>query len=65
MTDKESLIDTLDCIESKPNGYARIATLNIIANLIRELNNRKSKAKYKRSFDLGKLIITVEFDGMN
>jgi hypothetical protein len=64
MTDSESLLDTLRCIETKANGELYISVLNTIANLMRETNNRKSKARYARDFNLGKLQINLFFDGM-
>jgi len=64
MTDSESLLDTLRCIEKNKNGDALISVLNTIANLMRETNNRQSKAVYNRKFTLGKLEIDVSFDGM-
>ena len=64
MTDSESLLDTLRCLETKDNGADLINVLNVVANLLRELDNRKSKATYSRKFTLGKLQIKLDFDGM-
>ncbi len=64
MTDSESLLDTLACLEQKENGAELINVLNVIANLLRELDNRRSKATYTRKFKLGKLVVDVAFDGM-
>ncbi len=64
MNDSESLIDTLKCLETKENGEELVKILNIIANLMRDIDNRPSKATYARTFTLGKLRITTLFDGM-
>ena len=64
MNTKESLLDTIDRIEKNTDGDKLLDSLNIVANLMRELENRRSKATYTRKFSLGKLSLTVEFDGM-
>ncbi len=64
LSDSESIVETLASLESKHNGADLINVVNVIANLLRELDNRKTKATYSRKFKLGKLSITLEFDGM-
>ncbi len=64
LSDSESIIETLALLEAKHNGPDLINVVNVISNLLKELDNRKTKATYSRKFSLGKLSITLEFDGM-
>ncbi len=64
MNDREALSITLDCIAINKHGEAYISILNTIANLMRELNERHSKATYTRTYTLGRLTLTLDYNGM-
>ncbi len=62
--EKEKLIDTLNALSKQKFSPALFNTLNIIANLMNELEQRPSKAVYTRQFIHGKLVLTVDFNGL-
>ncbi len=65
MTELEHLIDTATSMEGRANGESFLSVLNVIAQLMRESNQRPSKAIYKRKFNMGKLVVDISYDGNN